>query len=451
MSCYNLPAYYSALKARAIQSLLKIHVREKNTKALHIKQLMKENKLLFGNLVETSKEKKKRLKLEKKGVIPVASTSNIDSEIIWAQKNGKIKLVPFGRNSTKNINTSRTILIKQQAKNTDDQSKDNILNSAVVDESAEQLSILGTLDSASLDDQEITQNVSTNKTKLSKEKSISKTVSTSVNSTLENKTGITVNNKTLSLPDIIINHITSFSIFDNSKKSISKVEKSSNILSLSQYENEENLIFPSVTRILSATMSEQAKLNLQLWKNRMIQTLGEEGFAIYQNELLENGKLLHSSIQSTLTGTPFEIPEKVKPSFESVQDVLKEVTDVKAIETHAVHSKLHYRGVVDCIAKYRGNLCVIDWKKSDKPKSTIGSTYDAPLQVASYIGALNADRNYSFEIKHGLVVVAYSSGNEASVYELTPDNVQMYWRFWLKRLQQYYAELKDKNINANLH
>lgn len=41
---------------------------------------------------------------------------------------------------------------------------------------------------------------------------------------------------------------------------------------------------------------------------------------------------------------------------------------------------------------------VIDWKKSDKLKSTISMTYDAPLQIAAYIGAINFDSNYPFKV-----------------------------------------------------
>lgn len=47
---------------------------------------------------------------------------------------------------------------------------------------------------------------------------------------------------------------------------------------------------------------------------------------------------------------------------------------------------------------FRGELCAIDWKKSDKTKSTVESTYDAPLQLMSYIGALNADPRYAYKV-----------------------------------------------------
>lgn len=41
---------------------------------------------------------------------------------------------------------------------------------------------------------------------------------------------------------------------------------------------------------------------------------------------------------------------------------------------------------------------VIEWKTSQRTKATLEEAYDDPVQIAAYVGALNADDKYPFEV-----------------------------------------------------
>ncbi|XP_014206674.1 mitochondrial genome maintenance exonuclease 1 [Copidosoma floridanum] len=348
--------------------------------------------MFFGKLIETQEQRLKRLKLESAGKLTRSPPSTINSEFAWmlstCKKLNVISIQP--KDANENLPTN---LERQAAK------PENVMNdcSNKVDNNAKE------------------------------EKRTLKTENHQSNNTL--------------LPKAIVQKLLHFPMYEVTKTSDERWDGSSKVITLSAMANKACLKYPSVTKILSATMSEEAKSILEKWKKKMIEKLGLKGFEIYQAELFEDGKLLHTIIMSHLTQKPYDVPNKIKQSFDSLGNVLEDINQVRAVESHAIHSRLMYRGVVDCIATYRGELCIIDWKKSDKAKSTIGATYDAPLQLASYIGAVNSDPNYPFQIKKGLIAVAYTNGDPATVHEVNEDLLKMYWKLWLQRLQDYHVAL----------
>ncbi|ROL49668.1 Mitochondrial genome maintenance exonuclease 1 [Anabarilius grahami] len=199
---------------------------------------------------------------------------------------------------------------------------------------------------------------------------------------------------------------------------------------------------PSVTRILQKTMPPDQAFYLERWKRRMIAELGEEGFKEYSLNIFRQGRLFHAAIEENFTQeTPSkedpEHPMDVSGYVESVSDVLNDITGVRAIESAVQHSTLQYLGIVDCVAQYRGSLCVIDWKTSEKPKPLLRHTYDNPLQVAAYMGALNSDNNYSYQVENGLIVVAYKDGSPAHTHFLNSQQIMAFWQKWLLRLEEY--------------
>ncbi|CAK9832483.1 Mitochondrial genome maintenance exonuclease 1 [Anthophora retusa] len=208
--------------------------------------------------------------------------------------------------------------------------------------------------------------------------------------------------------------------------------------------NEAKLKIPYVTGILKETMSEKSKADLAKWKNNIVHMFGKTYFECYCEGLLLEGKLFHKCIENVLLKKEVPIEPRIKSVYHSVEPVLKDLQNVYAIETFVVHPTLRYHGYVDCIASDRDGLCIIDWKRSFKEKTSLAATFDAPLQLAAYIGAINASNNYPFKVDRGLLVVAYTSGQPATVHELKDDSLQNSWNKWLERLEQFY-----KNLNNN--
>uniref|UniRef100_A0A3P8UAN4 Mitochondrial genome maintenance exonuclease 1 n=1 Tax=Amphiprion percula TaxID=161767 RepID=A0A3P8UAN4_AMPPE len=216
---------------------------------------------------------------------------------------------------------------------------------------------------------------------------------------------------------------------------------------------------PSVTRILQQTLSPEQIFYLERWKRRMIAELGEEGFKEHSQNLFRQGKLLHSALEDILTSgaawknrDPSETPEyppEVRGYLESISHILEDVSAVRAIESTVQHATLNYLGIVDCVARYRGVLCVIDWKTSDKPKPFLSNTYDNPVQVAAYAGALNNDSNYKYQVENGLIVVAYKDGSPAHAHQLSSELMSEYWKTWLLRLEEF-TEKRASHASSTL-
>ncbi|XP_014601009.1 PREDICTED: mitochondrial genome maintenance exonuclease 1-like [Polistes canadensis] len=246
------------------------------------------------------------------------------------------------------------------------------------------------------------------------------------------------------LVDVHIIKSSRFPIFTEQQK-IPKALKQSEVLSLSLKDDPEILYYPSVTKILSETMSPEAQKLLNLWKNKLIKEMGEEKFNEYQQELLNNGKIFHSCIEDTLYGREVDIPEHILPAYNSLSSIINELEDIKAVESFVSHKGLCYKGKVDCIATYRGKLCVIDWKKSDKDKKKLNLTYDAPIQLAAYVGAINSSKSYPFSIHYAMIVVGYTTGKPADIFFLSDHHLNEHWYRWLAKLKNYWHNVKNQN------
>lgn len=216
-----------------------------------------------------------------------------------------------------------------------------------------------------------------------------------------------------------------------------------------QYESDQYRC-PSVGKILSATMSEGARQALLNWKASKIAQLGEDGFAELQKTTLERGSNFHSCLECWLNEEAVDENRlaRAKELWQSISEHLGRIQrPARIIERKIYHPFLHYNGVVDCVSSIDNKLHIIEWKTSENQKSSLSATYDAPIQLCAYLGALRADPDLTeLDITSGAVFVAYTGGNPAHVHLINQAKLKKYWAVWLQRLQEYWIRYRDGTL-----
>jgi hypothetical protein len=95
----------------------------------------------------------------------------------------------------------------------------------------------------------------------------------------------------LHLPDVSVRNIPTFPLLNESKNTESMMPAKSvwNILPSTEYvsNRKDYLLYPSVSKILNATMSDSSRAALKRWRQKMISELGEEGFLNHYRGMVE--------------------------------------------------------------------------------------------------------------------------------------------------------------------
>ncbi|XP_046384598.1 mitochondrial genome maintenance exonuclease 1-like [Ischnura elegans] len=253
------------------------------------------------------------------------------------------------------------------------------------------------------------------------------------------------------VPSTVLKCIKGFPLINHSKSSCASNDFQQ-FESLQFLSKEYSKRYPSVGKILNATLPDVSKVLLKKWREKMISLLGEEGFLKFNRAQLSAGVQFHAAIQSYLRGASKDSlnldGQGVSGSWESLSSVISEIQSVRVLEGPVRHTHLLYHGVADCVASYQGEEVLIEWKKSDKPKPTLEKTYDAPVQLSAYVGAMNYDQHYPLQVTAGLVVVAYSDASPADVFHLPLSECNKYWNLWLERLQLYWSQQQENRKSA---
>lgn len=200
--------------------------------------------------------------------------------------------------------------------------------------------------------------------------------------------------------------------------------------------------YPGVTTILSNTKTEKTRLALEAWRVRV----GEIEAAAISKAAAARGTAMHAAIEASLLGEPVMIEDIAAPYFESMQAILPRVSDVHLVEGMVWHQN-GFAGSVDCVARYQGELSLIDWKTSDKPKRA-NWIDDYFLQCSAYCAAINR----MYDLRIGRIVIAIAvPGQAAQVFTASGPILLNYWELFNDRLAQYKSLFSDESERAYVY
>lgn len=228
----------------------------------------------------------------------------------------------------------------------------------------------------------------------------------------------------------------------------SSADFSQETIRFSRKDNRPARFLPSVSQILKETMPPERKKALQDWEERMIAEMGLENFMKMQDETLQRGNLLHSALEHFFFQGSLPDPMAIKDGIS--RNHLSSIGPIidcfhrppLSIESQVIHPDLDYVGYFDALTFLEDTAVLIDWKTSKKEKLSLRATFDAPLQVAAYVGALNHDARYPFQIENAMIVVIYNDGGKATMLKLNKLQLQKHWIQWLERCKLYKRIIK---------
>jgi hypothetical protein len=198
---------------------------------------------------------------------------------------------------------------------------------------------------------------------------------------------------------------------------------------------------PSVTTILSATQSADKQASLAAWRQRVgedqaariVDTAGARGTAMHK--IFEKYILKDGYIDLTTVGR-----EAHNMAIRVIEQGLCNVTEYYGLEATLYYPGL-YAGATDMIAIHKGDEAIIDFKQTNKPKKREWIE-DYCLQLAAYAMAHNFI--YKTEITKGVIMMC-SKDNFYQEFIIQGLEFRKYMHMFLKKVDQYYKELKPKS------
>ena len=145
------------------------------------------------------------------------------------------------------------------------------------------------------------------------------------------------------------------------------------------YKTKFDNVYPSVNTILSATASDEKKNSLTSWKEN--EPAHEYITAQAQDIGTQSHQIIEDYLSNSLNIEEFDLLPIAH--FHNLKPYLENISEVICIEQRMYSDKLKVAGTSDLIAKYNGELSIIDYKTKRKPQVD-EYMYEYYLQTTCY-------------------------------------------------------------------
>jgi len=176
--------------------------------------------------------------------------------------------------------------------------------------------------------------------------------------------------------------------------------------------------YPSITSVLA----QQENLGLKAWKERV----GEKEAKRISKESARIGTAVHQMAEFYLSNYIIKLKDedkKIVDTFNRLRFLLGNINNIVGLEIPLFSDLLRVAGTTDCIAEYNGQLSIIDFKTSRKPKKEewIDDYY---MQTFAY--KLMFEEMTGIEIQQIVILVACVESFDVQVFKKPAKDADKY-------------------------
>ena len=195
---------------------------------------------------------------------------------------------------------------------------------------------------------------------------------------------------------------------------------------------------PSVTTILSGTQDPEKAQSLKAWRDRV----GEEAATRIVDEAAARGTAMHKILEKYIGEEGYLDLTQVGKNAHNmamriIEQGLSNVTEYYGLESTLFYPGL-YAGATDMIALHKGEMAIVDFKQTNKPKKREWID-DYCLQLAAYAMAHNYV--HKTNITKGVIMMC-SKDNYYQEFVIKGDEFKKYTFKWIDKIDKYYENKK---------